>query len=265
MKMASLFVLLPILACTLSVEAQDTTYLNANYAPSTPDRATSYKVKIRTDSGWRVSEYSMSGIPHSIICYKDDSLKVRQGEFISYSDNGVPVYRTRFTNGKADGNEAYFYETGQLKASGLRRDGDYDGEWVGYFPSGKLAGKATFRYGKEVAGVYFHEDGSPNKEVTEFFHESTYPGGTPAFTRFLNKSLRYPKEAVKSNTQGTVVAQFIVNKDGTISDLQLIRSVDKYLDEEALRVLRHMSNWEPAMIAGIPLKSYKRQPIVFKF
>ncbi|MDP4148727.1 MAG: TonB family protein [Bacteroidota bacterium] len=265
MRVAILFAILPALACTESAVAQDTTYQNAKYGPSTPDRATYYRVKARTDSGWRVSEYRMSGKPQSIINYKDDSLKVRQGEFISYNDKGVVVYRTSFLDGKADGNETYFYETGRLRATGLRKGGDYEGEWVGYFPSGKLAGKATFVHGKEVSGEFFHEDGSPNKEVTEFFHESTYPGGAPAFMRFLNKSIKYPKEAIKRDTQGTVVVQFVVNKDGTVSDLEVYKSADKYLDEEALRVLGLMSNWEPAMMAGIPLKSYKRQPIVFRF
>jgi TonB family protein len=265
MKRTTLFALLPALACSLSAMAQDTTYLNASFGPSSQDRATYYRIKTRTDSGWRVSEYWMTGKPQSIENYKDDSLHVRHGESITYSEKGVPVYRADYVNGKADGAETYFYETGQLRASGLQRGGEYEGEWVSYFPSGKLAGKATFRHGKEIAGSYFHEDGSPNKNVPEFFHESAYPGGGQEFMRFLNKTFRYPKEAIKNNTQGTVVVQFIVNKDGTVSDLQVIRSVDKYLDEEALRVLRHMSNWEPAMMAGIPMKSYKKQPIVFKF
>jgi TonB family protein len=264
MKRTILFALLPTLACSLSAMAQDTTYLNANYGPSTRDRASYYRIKVRTDAGWRVSEYSMTGKPQSIENYKDDSLHIRQGEYSNYNENGVPVYRANFVNGKADGTETYFYETGQLRATGQRKGGDFEGEWIGYFPSGKLAGKATYDHGKQVAGTFFHEDGSPNKEVPEFFHESTYPGGIPEFTRFLNKSLKYPKEAIKSNTQGTVVVQFIVNKDGSVSDLQIIRSVDKYLDDEALRVLRRMSNWEPAMMAGIPMKSYKKQPIVFK-
>src|SRR5258708_34693213 len=91
-----------------------------------------------------------------------------------------------------------------------------------------------------------------------------YPGGIPQFTRFLNKTLMYPDSAVVHEIQGTVVIVFKVSKNGKVSELKVEQSVDKYLDKEALRALRLMSDWEPAIMGGIPADSYCKQPVAFR-
>ncbi len=75
--------------------------------------------------------------------------------------------------------------------------------------------------------------------------------------------VRYPDSAVVYEIEGTVMTQFVVTKTGKVSDLQVINSANKYLDAEALRVMRLMSDWEPAIIGGIPVEAYEKQPIVF--
>ncbi|HMH21219.1 MAG TPA: energy transducer TonB [Puia sp.] len=75
--------------------------------------------------------------------------------------------------------------------------------------------------------------------------------------------MRYPDSAVNYEIQGTVVVGFNITKDGKVSDLKLITRVDKSLDDEALRVMRMMSDWEPEIIGGILCDSYHKQPIIF--
>jgi len=93
--------------------------------------------------------------------------------------------------------------------------------------------------------------------------ESEFPGGGPAWLEFLNKHVRYPKKAWKHEIQGTVVLQFIVDKDGSISDASALTG-DPILQEAALKVLSKSPKWIPATINGKPVKSYKKQPIMFK-
>jgi protein TonB len=95
--------------------------------------------------------------------------------------------------------------------------------------------------------------------------ESSFPGGTQAWARFLNKNLRYPDEAINNEIQGIVMVQFIVDKDGNISDATAVSGPDNGgLREEAIRVIKKSGKWTPAQQNGRYVKSYKRQPVIFK-
>jgi len=102
-----------------------------------------------------------------------------------------------------------------------------------------------------------------DKTFTKVEIESSYPGGPGAWSRYLNKSLRYPQEAIDNEIQGTVVVQFIVDKEGNVSEVQAI-SGPKELHEEAGRVIKKSGKWQPAVQNGRQVKSYKKQPIVFR-
>ena len=95
--------------------------------------------------------------------------------------------------------------------------------------------------------------------------ESTYPGGTPAWARFLNKNLAasYPEEAIQNRIQGVVVIQFIVDREGNVSNVEAI-SGPQELREPAVKVIRKSGKWNPAQQNTMKVKSYKRQPVVFK-
>lgn len=102
-----------------------------------------------------------------------------------------------------------------------------------------------------------------DKTFTKVEIESSYPGGAAAWTRYLLKTLRYPQEAQDNEIQGTVVVQFIVDKAGTVSDVDAI-SGPQELREEAVRVIKRSGKWTPAVQNGRQVKSYKKQPIVFR-
>jgi protein TonB len=94
--------------------------------------------------------------------------------------------------------------------------------------------------------------------------ESFYPGGTGAWARFLNKNLRYPPDAEQNEIQGTVMVQFIVDKEGNVSNVEAV-SGPKELHDEATRVIKKSGKWTPAVQNGRQVKSYKKQPIHFRF
>ena len=93
--------------------------------------------------------------------------------------------------------------------------------------------------------------------------ESEYPGGAMAWQRFLNKNVRYPEQAVEQEIQGPVVVQFIVDKEGNVSDVVALSGPDE-LRAEAVRVIKKSGKWTPAIQNGTKVKSYKKQPIVFR-
>ena len=72
-----------------------------------------------------------------------------------------------------------------------------------------------------------------------------YPGGTEGLIKFLSDNIKYPSSAEKKGIQGTVVLQFVVEKNGSISNVKVLRSVDKALDAEAVRVVKQMKRFVP--------------------
>jgi protein TonB len=97
-----------------------------------------------------------------------------------------------------------------------------------------------------------------NKVFTKVEIESEYPGGLPAWQRFLNRNLRPSDEA-----QGTVVVQFIVDKEGNVTNVEAVSGPDE-LRSEAVRVIKKSGKWTPAIQNGNPVRSYKKQPIIFR-
>src|SRR5450432_1992025 len=102
-----------------------------------------------------------------------------------------------------------------------------------------------------------------DKTFTKVEIESEYPGGIAAWLRYLNKNLVYPEEASSAEIQGQVVVQFVVDKEGVVSDVEAL-SGPKELQDAAVRVIRKSGAWKPAIQNGRKVKSIKRQPINFK-
>lgn len=95
--------------------------------------------------------------------------------------------------------------------------------------------------------------------------ESSYPGGDAAWVRYLMKNMHYPDDAVSKNIQGTVIVRFIINIDGTVSDIVAESGPPSGgLREQAILMIKQSGKWIPAMQNGRYVKSYKRQPFQFK-
>jgi protein TonB len=117
--------------------------------------------------------------------------------------------------------------------------------------------------GKGVVEAPKKEEEDWDKTFTKVEIESEYPGGAAAWQRYLNRNLRYPQEAIDNEIQGAVVVQFIVDKEGNVSDVEAISGPNE-LRAEAVRVIKKSGKWTPAVQNGRQVKSYKKQPIVFR-
>lgn len=105
--------------------------------------------------------------------------------------------------------------------------------------------------------------GTPVFEVVEEMPE--FPGGgMSAFMDYIKKNMRYPASAKEKGTQGRVTVQFVVDKDGSIKDPKLLRSVDKDMDAEALRLISSMPKWEPGRQKGQPVAVKYTVPVMFR-
>ena len=90
-----------------------------------------------------------------------------------------------------------------------------------------------------------------------------YPGGGDAMEQFINNNIKYPAEAKSKNIQGKVYVQFVVEKDGSISDVTIRRGAHKLLNQEAIRVVKLMPNWVPGSTRGKTVRVRYTLPITF--
>lgn len=91
-----------------------------------------------------------------------------------------------------------------------------------------------------------------------------FPGGEAKLLEFINKGIKYPVTAQEKGIQGRVIASFIVNKDGSVSDVEVVRGVDPLLDTEAVRVISTFPNWEPGKQRGQAVDVKYTVPITFR-
>lgn len=91
-----------------------------------------------------------------------------------------------------------------------------------------------------------------------------YTGGSHEMTRFISNNLRYPREAAEKDIQGLVVYNFVVELDGSLSNFEIIHRAHPLLDEEALRIIKSMPPWRPAVYKGKNVRSTQYVPMYFK-
>ena len=123
----------------------------------------------------------------------------------------------------------------------------------------KLNGKASENATKE-------EQNNPDEngvyQVCEVMPE--FPGGMQECMKWLGKNIKYPAEAIEKGIQGRVILQMVVEKDGSITNAKVVRSVDPLLDKEALRVINLSPKWNPAKHKGEAVKVRYTLPVMFR-
>ena len=91
-----------------------------------------------------------------------------------------------------------------------------------------------------------------------------FPGGQQELMNFLMKNMKYPKEATDKGTQGRVIVQFVVDKDGSVVEPKVVKSVSPELDQEALRVVKKMPKWQPGKQNGEVVRVTYTIPVSFR-
>ena len=107
------------------------------------------------------------------------------------------------------------------------------------------------------------------EDVDEIFtiveEPATFPGGLSAFYVYLDKEFKYPKQAQRMGISGRVFVQFVVERDGSLTDIHVIKGIGAGCDEEAVRVFEESPKWTPGKQRGKPVRQKMNQSILFKF
>ena len=146
--------------------------------------------------------------------------------------------------------------------SGIVRSGVKDSVWTTYDADGSKINEDIYESGKFIAGTYFTGDGE-NVSYTTIEEMAVPKNGLASFYQFIAKNINYPKSARKQRVQGKVYVEFIIDNDGSITEVKCIKGIGGGCDEEAERVIASSAKWNPGRQRGRFVRQKMVLPINF--
>lgn len=220
-----------LLLLTISAFSQEKTYYNSKgkklSGPTAVD-AKYYEV-ITTDSP-----------SHTVLSTYSIDDKLQQSQEFSNLDKHI-----------LDGKSQYWDAEGNLICIINFSKGKREGNSKRYYSNGTLKRDETYKNGVLIDGKCFNEAG---KEITffEYSVEPNYPGGAKKLYEYIRKNFNLG--SFKSTEKKSILITFVVEKDGSIVDISVIKGINDMLNNEAIRVIKEMKHWEPGMEDGKPIR-----------
>ena len=196
--------------------------------------------------------YYINGKLQRIENYNEDGIKIKMHELDSH---GNIVIETSYDTSDLKNNywmeKKYYYKDNLLRAHKIRN------------------------IQNEIEVQYFNIDGTSSviSTLTDSIEDiiclepdkmPMYPGGADALRRFLTDEVTYPAPAQRAGMQGKVIVGFTIGKDGSVTNIAIVRPCHRYFDAEAVRVIQQMPKWKPALRNGKPVSVHYTAPINFK-
>lgn len=206
----------------------------------------------------KVSQYTYSS-------FEDENQKdTLDGDFSAWYSNGKLSEKGSYKKNELHGKVSNWFDTGQLSYEKLYENGKLHDTLKGYYEDGAVRRIEAYKAGEMVEGNVFSKSGTTIPYFPAFVLPK-YPGGDNAMMAYISRNVKYPKEAVEAGDSGLVLISFIVEKDGTIRTLEVIKSISNALDNEALRVVRSMPRWEPGLHENKKVPVRFTLPVRFAF
>lgn len=210
--------------------------------------------------GWWLAYNTEQKVIDSAFYYKG----VEAGRGTAYYDNGkLKELRNMDKKGSGSGTYATYYETGELMQLGKYAAGKKrDSTWVAFHPNGKPLSMLNFRDDVLESQQCFNAKGKIITCAQDRLPE--FPGGMRGLIRYLTNNMEFPPNLVSTHPYAKVIVQFVVSERGKIEDIKLLKPAHTDFNSEALRIIRHMPDWEPGIQNGLPVRVYYTLPVAFK-
>jgi len=261
-------------------------------------------ISIRTAEGDYVQKvfYPEKKILTHYLTYKDSKFQAKEGPYREWYDNGQLWKEGAYENDKAHGVWTFYsYDNGTKSEYGAFEMGERTGKWITldslggttreqFYKAGKLHGECKiysmdgqlamtqqFEEGKKISEQRLLDDpdvyGSINdaldiqpylKECENENAELRQNCTERKYLEAIYKNIKYPALAREENVMGNVLIRFTLEKDGSISDIMVLRGVCEVIEQECRRVMKYMPEWKPGMKNGKPVRVWYNLPIKFK-
>lgn len=250
--------------CTVKAQLLgDTTFFDRNEKElNVKDSAAYYRLVFKEVDLYKIEEryinhqLQMTGTCTSI------KPEVKEGLFIWYAEEGNKIRETFYVNNKEQGKSLKYHPDGSVFLEENFQEGKRHGELKKYYPNGQIRRLEQYENDEMKKGKCFDSNG---KKVKYFPMEQMpeFKGGLDALYKYISKNVMYPTHLREKGIHGKVIVKFVVWKDGTIKNVEISKGHHPDLNEEAMRVVRSMPNWEPGRQEGEPVNVYFHLPISF--
>jgi TonB family protein len=238
--MKSLFFTILISIFIYPAVAQDTTYYDQEHKiTKLKTDANFYRVVIKNDNNYWVREFSKNGKIISDEHFGDGKYLIHHGVSKLFYANGQVEVERNYINNVLEDNLWVFYENGKVR----RTD--------------------AYKNGKLVKGMMFDSLGNEIPYCGEHEVQPEFPGGNINALRFISKNIKFPKSAYRANVNGSVFIKFVVEADGSINEVIILKTLHPECDAEAVRVIKAMPKWTPGFQECKPIRVWFTLPINF--
>lgn len=190
--------------------------------------------------------------------FHDDSKPMFEIEYLKMKNEKTDKIDTL-----AHGLMREWYSNGQLKHEQNFRLNKFDGTVKSYWLNGNLKRDDVYSNDTLMTGACYDSTGV-KVDYFPFAEMPAFKGGDKKLFSFLANNVRYPVEAQKLGIEGRVLVQFVVGKDGKVTDAKIVKNANYYLDIEALRVVNAMPNWIPGKLEGKSVRVKHTLPVNFR-
>jgi TonB family protein len=269
---------------TLTHDTAKNTYLKTRYSKLDRKFYTStFKDKeCKTKEGEHAYYYE-NGNRQSVSFYKENSLTGKltewyengafkeEGEYFIPEQKMDPNYKIiNFWNveGKqtvVNGEGMYDFRTDKVSEIGNIKNGFKDGEWKFSESKSKSRFVEIYDKGRFVSGIAIDKDGNKKDYLEIFKQPKPKKGDFNDFYKFIGKNFTITREATKNDIKGKILLKFVVEKEGQINDIEIIKGLGYGLDEEAIRVLKKYGDWIPGEYRGRKIRATYNLPIIISY
>lgn len=265
MKKSNTFLVI-ILLTALTATSQDTTYtfFDSDWQ-ETPmeDYAYYRKVYKAGKNKWAVLDYYRNGNLQMTGLYNSKRLYKKNGIFTYYYKNGLKKTEYTYVLENKEGPCQGWFKDGTKDFTGFYSNNKMNGEWLWYFNNGPMSAQESYINDSLITYSFWNEDGS-EADIKQAMREPYFIGGQDAITHYLDENVNYPMKARIGGFEGEVIVSFTINRTGQVEDVKVIKSVQKWLDREAVRVIVSMPDWIPGIRHNRLERVLFQLPIIFK-
>lgn len=249
----------------MTSQAQQRTYLDANFEPTSQEKAKFYReVSSNPNGTTTVNDFFISGQIQMESSYVSADQTQKTGTWKWYHANGKMAETGSYDKkGKKTGDWKGWHVNGKMEFEGRYKKGISDGIWNWYFDNGQLSAVETYSSGIRSEARYYNQLGVECNDGRCGDVIPMFKGGEEAFFNYLKRELKYPANAT-SNSSGQVWVKFKITKRGKIEDVTVTKKVSPALDAEAVRVVKNMPDWLPSKKHNQPVDVYIEIPLSFK-
>lgn len=271
---ATIFILSIFILSTFNVCSQTEMdlFFTSSFEPAQPDDTTYHislkssgrkKIKIRTyekkQFKWNaIDEEEVERINDSTICVikNQRSIKIKYTRVLTPSDDSCFYYKQYCENGK-------LFSEGKTRYKLVLF---HEGERKEYYENGQIRSFETYNHNELVSNTAYNEDGTlyAHDAFIKVDKPAQYPGGESAMIKYFLMNMEYPEDAKAKGISGKIFVEFIVNEEGRVEGVRLVKGGYPSLNAEALRVIRSMTEkWTPAERNGKVVKQRFQVPLNF--